>query len=84
MVTSSEKITSAFIAGGTNRSICWIAFRNAPVYPPAWPVPVPNSLSLSGMEEETDKGQAKAGYDPDDSQLGGAFVQDNQLVFEAC
>ncbi|PIC86838.1 transglutaminase [Sporosarcina sp. P20a] len=57
--------------------------RNAPVYPPAWPDPVPYLLSLSGMEEETDKGQAKAGYDPDDSQLGGAFVQDNQLVFEA-
>ena len=57
--------------------------RNAPIYPPAWPDPVPYLLSLSGMEEEFDKGQAKAGYDPDDSQLGGAFVQDNQLVFEA-
>ncbi|PIC67362.1 transglutaminase [Sporosarcina sp. P16a] len=58
--------------------------RNAPVYPPAWPDPVPFLLSLSGVEEKgSDKGQARAGYDPDDSQLGGAFVQDSQLVFEA-
>ena len=58
--------------------------RNAPVAPPAWPDPVPYLLSLSGVDDnEADKGQAKAGYDPDDSQLGGAFVQDHQLVFEA-
>ncbi|PID20506.1 transglutaminase [Sporosarcina sp. P3] len=58
--------------------------RNAPVYPPAWPDPVPFLLSLSGAEDNvSDNGQARAGYDPDDTQLGGAFVQDNQLVFEA-
>lgn len=58
--------------------------RNAPIHPPAWPDPVPYLLSLSGMENETsNSGQSKAGYDPDDSQLGGAFAQDNQLVFEA-
>ncbi|PIC78972.1 hypothetical protein CSV75_13415 [Sporosarcina sp. P18a] len=58
--------------------------RNAPVYPPAWPDPVPFLLSLSGVEDKgSDKRQARAGYDPNDSQLGGAFVQDNQLVFEA-
>ncbi|ARD47832.1 DUF3488 and DUF4129 domain-containing transglutaminase family protein [Sporosarcina sp. P33] len=58
--------------------------RNAPVHPPAWPDPVPFLLSLSGAEDQaSDKGQAKAGYDPDDSQLGGVFVQDHGLVFEA-
>ncbi|ARF13860.1 transglutaminaseTgpA domain-containing protein [Sporosarcina ureae] len=58
--------------------------RNAPVYPPAWPDPVPFLLSLSGAEDNvSDNGQARAGYDPDDTQLGGAFVQNNQLVFEA-
>lgn len=58
--------------------------KNAPVHPPAWPDPVPYVLSLSGVEDnDSDKGLASAGYDPDDSQLGGAFVQDHQLVFEA-
>lgn len=58
--------------------------RSAPIHPPAWPDPVPYLLSLSGAEKETaNSNTAKAGYDPDDSQLGGAFVQDNQLVFEA-
>lgn len=58
--------------------------KTAPIYPPAWPDPVPYLLTWSGMEDsEGDEGQASAGYDPDDSQLGGAFIQDHQLVFEA-
>ncbi|AXI00077.1 transglutaminase [Sporosarcina sp. PTS2304] len=58
--------------------------KSAPVHPPAWPDPVPYLLSLAGVgKDEQGKGVSKAGYDPDDSQLGGAFVQDHQLVFEA-
>ncbi|MEV9641810.1 transglutaminase domain-containing protein [Mammaliicoccus sciuri] len=58
--------------------------KNAPVHQPAWPDPVPFLLSMSDMSGNKDgEGVSKAGYDPDDSQLGGAFVQDHQLVFEA-
>ena len=28
-------------------------------------------------------GVSKSGYDPDDSSLGGPFLKDNTLVFEA-
>ncbi|WP_153733611.1 transglutaminase domain-containing protein [Sporosarcina obsidiansis] len=58
--------------------------RNAPVHPPAWPDPVPFLLSMSDASgNKAGTNTAKAGYDPDDSQLGGAFEQDHQLVFEA-
>ncbi|GKV65355.1 MULTISPECIES: transglutaminase TgpA family protein [Sporosarcina] len=56
--------------------------RQLPVYPPAWPDPVPFLLSMGG-ESGQEGNVSKAGYDPDDSQLGGAFIQDHQLVFEA-
>ncbi|WP_301107983.1 transglutaminase domain-containing protein [Sporosarcina sp.] len=56
--------------------------RQLPVYPPAWPDPVPFLLSMSG-EDGQKGGVSRAGYDPDDSQLGGAFIQDHQIVFEA-
>ncbi|MDV6378359.1 transglutaminase [Sporosarcina sp. GW1-11] len=65
-------------------SIVGLLAKNAPVHPPAWPDPVPFLLSLAGADgNEQGEGVSKAGYDPDDSQLGGAFVQDHQLVFEA-
>ncbi|PIC64810.1 transglutaminase [Sporosarcina sp. P13] len=64
-------------------SIVGLLAKNAPVHPPAWPDPVPFLLSLAGADgNEQGEGVSKAGYDPDDSQLGGAFVQDHQLVFE--
>lgn len=58
--------------------------KQLPVQPPAWKDPVPYLKSIGGGNEEGGAlGPSRVGYDPDDSQLGGAFIQDNRLVFEA-
>lgn len=57
--------------------------KTAPVQSPAWPDPVPFLLAMIGIDsQQRGNGVSKAGYDTDDSQLGGAFLQDHQLVFE--
>lgn len=58
-----------------------IAFKS-PVHPPAWPNPVEYLFPSAGGEREGGKA-SRSGYDHDDSQLGGAFIQDHQPVFEA-
>lgn len=47
------------------------------------PVPLFKSI-INGTGEGGDgAGISKSGYDPDDSELGGPFEEDNSLVFEA-
>ncbi|SDK37282.1 DUF4129 domain-containing transglutaminase family protein [Sediminibacillus albus] len=58
----------------------------APKLDPQWPDPVPYLTSTSknaGFGGEGGSGVQKVGYGEDDSQLGGSFVQDNSLVFQA-
>ncbi|MFS0577128.1 transglutaminase domain-containing protein [Sporosarcina sp. 179-K 3D1 HS] len=52
---------------------------------PVWPDPVPYVRSVvQGVEESGNlAGVMKSGYDQDDSRLGGSFVQDDTLIFEA-
>ncbi|MEK3936561.1 transglutaminase family protein [Sporosarcina sp. FSL W7-1349] len=52
---------------------------------PVWPDPVPFVRAVvQGVEESGNlAGVTKSGYDPDDSKLGGSFVQDDTLIFEA-
>lgn len=56
-----------------------------PEYDPIWPDPIPYFQSVVEETEEKASGGgiAKSGYDPDDSKLGGPFVEDDTLVFEA-
>lgn len=55
-----------------------------PVKEPVWPDPVPFIRSAAGLGDTgSGQGVSKVGYDPDDTQLGGAFQQDDTLVFEA-
>ncbi len=54
-----------------------------PVQEPVWPDPVPY---LKSIVQGTGGGSAsisKSGYDTDDSALGGSFVKDDTIVFEA-
>lgn len=52
---------------------------------PVWSDPVPYIQSMIDGTGEGNNGQgvSKSGYDPDDSQLGGSFEEDDSLVFEA-
>ena len=52
---------------------------------PVWPDPVPHFKSFVGgaMGDSGDAGISKSGYGPDDTKLGGPFLEDNTLVFEA-
>src|SRR5690606_533109 len=52
---------------------------------PIWPDPVPYMRAVvQGVEESGNlAGVTKSGYDQDDSRLGGSFVQDDTLIFEA-
>lgn len=52
---------------------------------PIWPDPVPFMRAVvQGVEESGNlAGVTKSGYDQDDSRLGGSFVQDDTLIFEA-
>ncbi|WP_432353002.1 transglutaminase-like domain-containing protein [Sporosarcina sp. A2] len=57
-----------------------------PIKEPSWPDPVPYIRSAAGIGESgggTGSGISKVGYDPDDTELGGPFKQDDTLVFEA-
>ncbi|SDM65777.1 transglutaminase TgpA family protein [Sediminibacillus halophilus] len=58
----------------------------APKLDPQWPDPVPYLTSTSpdaGFGEDGTGGVQKVGYGEDDSRLGGSFVQDDSLVFQA-
>lgn len=52
----------------------------APKAEPIWPDPVPY---IKSMNERSGGGTQKIGYGVDDSQLGGDFVGDNKVVFNA-
>ncbi|MGG0642506.1 transglutaminase domain-containing protein [Sporosarcina gallistercoris] len=55
-----------------------------PIKEPAWPDPVPFIRSATGAGDGGNgQGISKVGYDPDDTQLGGPFQQDDTVVFEA-
>lgn len=56
-----------------------------PKQAPIWPDPVPFLQAVvDGSEERNaDQSVAKSGYSPDDSALGGPFLEDDTLVFEA-
>lgn len=55
-----------------------------PIKEPVWPDPVPFIRSAAGLGDSGNgEGVSKVGYDPDDTQLGGPFKQDDSLVFEA-
>lgn len=54
-----------------------------PKQEPIWPDPVPYFVSLVDGENGDGEGLAKSGYSPDDSRLGGAFAEDDSVVFEA-
>ena len=62
------------------------AFANVlPKQEPIWPDPIPFILNqVQGTGEGGGGiGVSKVGYDPDDTRLGGPFLQDNTLVMEA-
>ncbi|MCG7345911.1 DUF4129 domain-containing transglutaminase family protein [Sporosarcina sp. ACRSL] len=63
------------------------AFANfMPDRGPAWPDPVPFLKSVvqgEGIGNGSGSLVSKSGYDTDDSRLGGAFAQDNTVVFRA-
>ena len=52
---------------------------------PIWADPVPFFKSMMEGAGEGGGGEvvSKSGYSPDDSRLGGAFIEDHSLVFEA-
>ena len=56
-----------------------------PKLEPVWADPVPFLTSVVDGTGEGGNGEgiSKTGYDPDDSRLGGPFIQDNTLIFEA-
>lgn len=55
----------------------------SPKLSPVWADPVP---FLKSVVDESTAGSptvSKSGYDPNDAQLGGPFIEDDSLVFEA-
>lgn len=56
-----------------------------PKFSPQWPDPVPYLENVTGGAGTGDGegGVQKVGYGENDSRLGGAFVQDDTLVFQA-
>ena len=56
-----------------------------PKLDPVWADPVPFLTSVVDGTGEGGNGGgiSKTGYDPDDSRLGGPFIEDNTLIFEA-
>ncbi|MRG87390.1 DUF4129 domain-containing transglutaminase family protein [Salinibacillus xinjiangensis] len=58
----------------------------APKYSPQWPDPVPflkSTAENAGGGSGTGSGIKKVGYGENDERLGGAFVQDETVVFRA-
>lgn len=49
---------------------------------PQWPDPVPYIKSATGAGGLLGNKVSKVGYDEDDSQLGGPFIEDNTVVFK--
>ncbi|WNS76004.1 transglutaminaseTgpA domain-containing protein [Bacillus sp. DTU_2020_1000418_1_SI_GHA_SEK_038] len=55
----------------------------APKADPIWPDPVPFIKSYAKGSGDESSGVQRIGYGLDDSQLGGPFLGDNQVVFRA-
>ena len=55
----------------------------APKMEPQWPDPVPFIQDVADNREEPNTDVQKVGYGADDSELGGEFIQDDTLVFQA-
>ena len=54
-----------------------------PIYGPLLPDPVPFIQKTTGINPTSQTAVSKAGYGTDDTQLGGPFLEDASLVFEA-
>ncbi|UUI04284.1 transglutaminaseTgpA domain-containing protein [Oceanobacillus jeddahense] len=55
----------------------------APKADPQWPDPLPFLEGATSNLGGDGSGTGRVGYGEDDSQLGGSFVQDNTVLFEA-
>lgn len=56
----------------------------SPKYDPKWPDPVPFLKSAAGIGEDGEDDSIKmSGYSSKDADLGGPFIQDDSVVFEA-
>lgn len=57
----------------------------APKYAPQWPDPLPFVQGVVNPDKDADNKEVirKVGYGEDDSKLGGSFVQDDTVVFQA-
>lgn len=81
IATMAIPLLSVIITGGVLSSLL-------PKPAPQWPDPVPFLTATGKDMTEGRNGRggntlAKSGYDTDDSALGGSFVQDETIVFEA-
>ncbi len=54
-----------------------------PKLSPIWADPVPFLKAVVDNKIEENPAVSKSGYDPNDTQLGGPFIQDDSLIFEA-
>ena len=75
-VTISVPLIFVIVISGTLVAIL-------PKQDPMWSDPVPYLRSMIDGTGDGGEGVSKSGYDPDDSQLGGSFEEDDSLVFEA-
>lgn len=55
----------------------------SPKLSPMWADPVPYFKKIVGEKSQENPTVSKSGYDSNDAHLGGPFVEDNSLVFEA-
>lgn len=55
----------------------------APKSEPQWPDPLPFLQNVSDNLGNRNIGSGRVGYGEDDTQLGGSFVQDDTVLFEA-
>lgn len=72
-------ITAVVVFVGAVTAIGW----SSPKFSPQWPDPIPFIQSTANQAGFGEKTVQKVGYGEDDSQLGGSFVQDDSIVFEA-
>lgn len=54
-----------------------------PKFAPVWPDPVPFIKSMAEQEQQEGQTVSKSGYGTNDERLGGPFLEDDSLVFEA-
>ena len=82
---SSQKLATISIPLVGILVVSGILMLTLPKLDPVWADPVPFLTSVVDGDGEGGNGGgiSKTGYDPDDSRLGGPFIQDNTLIFEA-